>query len=155
MTQFHVWFASTGPADVGEQQGVSDVRDSVGLAEREDRDDGRGEVHLHAAGRQRDTRRRTVRRRKVVRRVERPPHPARAVQRPPHPARAVRRRQTAILAQQVTHANSAIPHNNNDDNNEPITVENLGVFISSTTLNFISELGRRICVHTGDARETS
>ena len=32
--------------------------------------------------------------------------------------------------------------------------ENLGVF-SSTTLNFISELGRRICVHTGDARETS
>ena len=37
---------------------------------------------------------------------------------------------------------------------EPIAVENLGVF-SSTTLNFISELGRRICVHTGDARETS
>ena len=34
-----------------------------------------------------------------------------------------------------------------------IAVENLGVF-SSTTLNFISELGRRICVHTGDARET-
>ena len=31
---------------------------------------------------------------------------------------------------------------------------NLGVF-SSTTLNFISELGHRICVHTGDARETS
>ena len=37
---------------------------------------------------------------------------------------------------------------------EPIAVENLGVF-SSTTLNFISELGRRICVHTRDARETS
>ena len=37
---------------------------------------------------------------------------------------------------------------------EPIAVENLGVF-SSTTLNFISELGRQICVHTGDARETS
>ena len=37
---------------------------------------------------------------------------------------------------------------------EPIAVENLGVF-SSTTLNFISELGRRICVYTGDARETS
>jgi len=37
---------------------------------------------------------------------------------------------------------------------EPIAVENLGVF-SSTTLDFISELGRRICVHTGDARETS
>jgi len=37
---------------------------------------------------------------------------------------------------------------------EPIAVENLGVF-SSTTLNFISELGRRICVHTGDARKTS
>ena len=37
---------------------------------------------------------------------------------------------------------------------EPIAVENFGVF-SSTTLNFISELGRRICVHTGDARETS
>jgi len=37
---------------------------------------------------------------------------------------------------------------------EPIAVENLGVF-SSTTLNFISELGRRICVHTGNARETS
>ena len=37
---------------------------------------------------------------------------------------------------------------------EPIAVENLGVF-SSTTLNFISELGHRICVHTGDARETS
>ena len=37
---------------------------------------------------------------------------------------------------------------------EPIAVENLGVF-SSTTLNFISELGRRIFVHTGDARETS
>jgi len=35
-----------------------------------------------------------------------------------------------------------------------IIVENLGVF-SSTTLNFISELGRRICVHTGDVRETS
>ena len=34
------------------------------------------------------------------------------------------------------------------------SIENLGVF-SSTTLNFISELGRRICVHTGDARETS
>ena len=30
----------------------------------------------------------------------------------------------------------------------------IGVF-SSTTVNFISELGRRICVHTGDARETS
>jgi len=30
---------------------------------------------------------------------------------------------------------------------------NHGVF-TSTTLNFISELGRRICVHTGDARET-
>jgi len=37
---------------------------------------------------------------------------------------------------------------------EPIAVENLGVF-SSTTLNFISELGRRICVHIGDAREMS
>jgi len=37
---------------------------------------------------------------------------------------------------------------------EPIAVENLGVF-SSTTLNCISELGRRICVHTGDVRETS
>jgi len=37
---------------------------------------------------------------------------------------------------------------------EPIAVENLGVF-RSTTLSFISELGRRICVHTGDARETS
>ena len=37
---------------------------------------------------------------------------------------------------------------------EPIAVENLGVF-SSTTLNFISELGRRIYVHTGDAREAS
>jgi len=37
---------------------------------------------------------------------------------------------------------------------QPIAVENLGVF-SSTTLNFISELGRRICVHTVDARETS
>ena len=37
---------------------------------------------------------------------------------------------------------------------EPIAVENLGVF-SSTSLNFISELGRRICVHTGDVRETS
>ena len=37
---------------------------------------------------------------------------------------------------------------------EPIAVENLGVF-SSTTLNFISELGRRICVHIGDERETS
>ena len=36
---------------------------------------------------------------------------------------------------------------------EPIAVKNLGVF-SSTTLNFISELGRRICVHAGDARET-
>jgi len=36
---------------------------------------------------------------------------------------------------------------------EPIA-ENLGV-VSSTTLNFISELGRRICVHIGDARETS
>jgi len=37
---------------------------------------------------------------------------------------------------------------------EPIAAENLGVF-SSTTLNFISELGRRIYVHTGDAREAS
>jgi len=37
---------------------------------------------------------------------------------------------------------------------EPIAVENLGVF-SSTTLNFISELGRRICVHKGDAKEIS
>ena len=37
---------------------------------------------------------------------------------------------------------------------EPVAVENLGVF-SSTTLNFISEHGRRICVHTGDTRETS
>jgi len=36
---------------------------------------------------------------------------------------------------------------------EPIAVENLGVS-SSTTLNFTSELGCRICVHTGDARET-
>ena len=36
---------------------------------------------------------------------------------------------------------------------EPIAVESLGVF-SSTALNFISELGRRICVHT-DVRETS
>ena len=32
---------------------------------------------------------------------------------------------------------------------ERIAVENLGVF-SSTTLNFISELGLRICVHTGN-----
>ena len=37
---------------------------------------------------------------------------------------------------------------------KPIAVENLSVF-SSTTLNFIYQLGRRICVHTGDARETS
>jgi len=37
---------------------------------------------------------------------------------------------------------------------EPTAVENLGVF-SSTTLKFISELGHRIFVHTGDARETS
>ena len=37
---------------------------------------------------------------------------------------------------------------------DPIAVENLGVF-SSTTLNFISELGRRICVHTGNVRDTS
>ena len=37
---------------------------------------------------------------------------------------------------------------------EPIAVENVGIF-SSTTLNFISELGRRICVHTGDVRVTS
>ena len=37
---------------------------------------------------------------------------------------------------------------------EPIAVENLGVF-SSTTLNFTSEHGCRIYVHTGDARETS
>jgi len=37
---------------------------------------------------------------------------------------------------------------------EPIAVENVGVF-SSTTLNFISELGRRICVHIGDVREAS
>jgi len=37
---------------------------------------------------------------------------------------------------------------------EPIAVDNLGVF-SSTTVNFISEHGRRICVHTGDVRETS
>ena len=36
---------------------------------------------------------------------------------------------------------------------EPIAVENLGVF-SFTTLNFISQLCRRICVHTGDVRET-
>jgi len=35
-----------------------------------------------------------------------------------------------------------------------IAVENLGVF-SSTTLNFISKLGRRICVLAEDARETS
>jgi len=37
---------------------------------------------------------------------------------------------------------------------EPIAVVNLGAF-SSTTLNFNSELGRRICVHTKDVRETS
>jgi len=37
---------------------------------------------------------------------------------------------------------------------DPIAVENLGVF-SSTTLNFISELGCRICVHIGDVREIS
>ena len=36
----------------------------------------------------------------------------------------------------------------------PRSIKNPGVF-SSTTLNFISELGRRLCVHTGDARETS
>ena len=35
-----------------------------------------------------------------------------------------------------------------------MAVENLGVF-SSTTLNFISKLGRRIYVYTGDVRETS
>ena len=29
------------------------------------------------------------------------------------------------------------------------------IIIIIITLNFISELGRRICVHTGDARETS
>ena len=34
---------------------------------------------------------------------------------------------------------------------EPVAVEDFGVF-GSTTLNFISELGRWICVHTGDAR---
>jgi len=37
---------------------------------------------------------------------------------------------------------------------EPIAVENHGVF-SSKTLNFISEVGHQICVHTEDARETS
>jgi len=37
---------------------------------------------------------------------------------------------------------------------EPTAIENHGVF-SSTTPNFISELCGRICVHTGDARETS
>ena len=37
---------------------------------------------------------------------------------------------------------------------EPIAVENLGVF-GSTTLNFVSELGRRICVHTGDVRDAN
>jgi len=42
----------------------------------------------------------------------------------------------------------------NNNNNIIIAVENLGVF-SFTNLNFISELGRRICVHTGDAKETS
>jgi len=36
---------------------------------------------------------------------------------------------------------------------DPVAVGNLGGF-SSTSVNFISELGRRICVHTGDARET-
>jgi len=36
----------------------------------------------------------------------------------------------------------------------PRSIKNPGVF-SSTTPNFISELGRRLCVHTGDARETS
>ena len=35
-----------------------------------------------------------------------------------------------------------------------MAVENL-CFFSSATLNFISELGHRICVHAGDARETS
>jgi len=35
-----------------------------------------------------------------------------------------------------------------------IIAENLGVF-SSTTLNFVFELCCRICVHTGDARDTS
>jgi len=35
-----------------------------------------------------------------------------------------------------------------------IIIINLGIF-SSKTLNFISELGCRICVHTGDVRETS
>jgi len=37
---------------------------------------------------------------------------------------------------------------------EPIAVENLFVF-SSTTLKVISELGRPICVLTGDAKEAS
>ena len=35
-----------------------------------------------------------------------------------------------------------------------MTVENLGVF-SSTSLSFISELGRRISVHTRDVRGSS
>jgi len=34
-----------------------------------------------------------------------------------------------------------------------IALENVGIY-SSTTLNFISKPGRRICVHTGDVRET-
>jgi len=37
---------------------------------------------------------------------------------------------------------------------EPIAVENLGA-LSSSTLSFVSELGRRICSHTADPRDTS
>ena len=52
----------------------------------------------------------------------------------------------------------ALKDNNSNNNKntrfQPIVVVNLGVFIS-TTRNFIFKLGRRICVHTGDARETS
>ena len=53
---------------------------------------------------------------------------------------------------------ACVNNNNNNNNNtylfEPMAVENLGAF-SSSTLNVLSDLGRRINDKSGDARETA
>ena len=44
--------------------------------------------------------------------------------------------------------------NNNDNNNEPIAVETLGVF-NASALHLLDDLGRRISENSGEAGETS
>jgi len=55
----------------------------------------------------------------------------------------------------ISSAQQPVKHkiNNNDDNNEPIATEILGVFNASAR-HLLDDLGRRISENSGEARET-